>query len=66
MDENLAMFVIGCSVVILGASCLFLQEEFREMENTIDWLETQVKAKEREIEDIRFGRETNELWRKGE
>lgn len=36
------------------------------MEGTIDWLETKVKAQEREIEDIRFGRETNELWRKGE
>lgn len=66
MDENLAMLLMGCGIMILGSFCLFLQEEFREMEGTIDWLETKVKAQEREIEDIRFGRETNELWRKGE
>lgn len=66
MEENLAMFVMGCSIVILGASCLFLQEEFREMEDTVDWLENQVKTQEKEIEDIRFGREMNEQWRKME
>lgn len=66
MDENLAMFLMGCGIMILGASCLFLQEELREMQATVDWLEDTANVHSREIEDIRFGRETNELWRKGE
>ena len=66
MDENLAMFLMGCGIMILGASCLFLQEEVRELQEMVEWLETTTKTHSEEIKDIRFGRETKELWQREE